>query len=222
MSSLFDHWPETDGEQRSNDRERALAPGAMLLRGFALPRARELLGVLPTILGQSPFRHMVTKGGHRMSVAMTNCGALGWVSDRSGYRYDPYDPETRERWPAMPTVFAELADAAAHAAGFDGFIPDACIVNRYEPGTRLSLHQDRDERDFSQPIVSVSLGVPAIFLFGGGARSDPQQRVPLHHGDVVVWGGPSRLVYHGVAPLKPDQTTSLGAQRINLTFRKAG
>lgn len=222
MSSLFDHWPAGEGALRRSNGTRALAQGAMLLRGFALPQADELLGALPAIVSQSPFRHMVTKGGHRMSVAMTNCGALGWVSDRLGYRYDPRDPETGEGWPAMPAIFAELADAAATAAGFDGFVPDACIVNRYEPGTRLSLHQDRDERDFSQPIVSVSLGAPAIFLFGGAARSDPQQRVPLLHGDVVVWGGASRLFYHGVAPLKPDQSTGPGAQRINLTFRKAG
>lgn len=194
----------------------------MLLRGFALPQVHELLEVLPVIESRSPFRHMVTKGGHRMSVAMTNCGRLGWVSDRRGYRYDPNDPETGAAWPSMPPVFSTLAREAALAAGFENFAPDACIVNRYEPGTRLSLHQDRDECDFAQPIVSVSLGAPAIFLFGGATRSDPQQRVPLLHGDVVVWGGPSRLFFHGVAPLKPDHSTSLGAQRINLTFRKAG
>lgn len=222
MSGLFDHWLPTDREQRRSDTARNLAPGAMLLRGFALPDVHELLAALPAITEAAPFRNMVTKGGHRMSVAMTNCGDLGWVSDRRGYRYDPGDPETGLAWPRMPAAFLALARRAAGAAGFPAFVPDACIVNRYEPGTRLSLHQDRDERDFAQPIVSVSLGAPAIFLFGGAARGDSQQRVPLLHGDVVVWGGPSRLHYHGVAPLKPDQSTPLGEARINLTFRKAG
>ena len=157
-----------------------------------------------------------------MSVALTNCGSLGWVTDRTGYRYDAADPETGKQWPAMPAAFLRLAhDAAAHA-GFDGFVPDACLVNQYLPGARLTLHQDRNERDFSAPIVSVSLGVPAVFLFGGLKRSDRPSRVPLEHGDVVVWGGPDRLRYHGVQPLKAAHHYLLGEQRINLTFRKAG
>jgi alkylated DNA repair protein (DNA oxidative demethylase) len=165
---------------------------------------------------------MTTPGGYRMSVAMTNCGACGWISDHTGYRYVPCDPETGQPWPAMPEVFQALARTAAEAAGFAGFAPDACLVNRYTPGTRLSLHQDRDERDFSQPIVSVSLGLPALFLFGGARRSDKNQRIPLTHGDVVVWGSSARRYYHGVLPLKPGIHPQLGEYRINLTFRKAG
>jgi alkylated DNA repair protein (DNA oxidative demethylase) len=164
---------------------------------------------------------MVTPGGYRMSVAMTNCGALGWVTDRTGYRYDPIDPETGRPWPQMPLSFRELAEGAAAIAGYEGFVPDACLINRYEPGARLSLHQDKNEGDFHQPIVSVSLGIPAAFLFGGPRRVDKPERVELTHGDVVVWGGPDRLRYHGVAPLKDRCHPLLGRYRINLTFRKA-
>jgi alkylated DNA repair protein (DNA oxidative demethylase) len=200
----------------------ALCPGAVVLRGFAVANERVLLDALAAIAEQAPFRNMVTPGGLRMSVAMTNCGALGWVTDRAGYRYDACDPQSGKPWPAMPEVFAALARDAAAEAGFAGFAPDACLVNRYEPGARMSLHQDKDEHDFMQPIVSVSLGVPAVFLFGGMQRSDKPMRVALTHGDVVVWGGPARLRYHGVMPLKPHQHDALGTQRINLTFRKAG
>jgi alkylated DNA repair protein (DNA oxidative demethylase) len=217
MPSLLDHLSHTDSRKLRSD----LAPGALLLGGFALPEAHGLLAQLPPLVAQSPFRHMVTKGGHRMSVAMTNCGALGWVSDRTGYRYVAADPVSGRSWPAMPNIFEDLARRAAEVAGFPGFIPDVCLINRYEPGTGLTLHQDRDERDFSAPIVSVSLGAPAIFLFGGPARGDKQRRISLLHGDVVVWGGPARLNFHGIAPLKPDQSTVLGPQRLNLTFRKA-
>jgi DNA oxidative demethylase len=199
-----------------------LAPGAMVLRGFAQPFGERLVAALGRVVERAPFRHMVTPGGHRMSVAMTNCGAAGWVTDRAGYRYDHRDPESGRRWPAMPDGFAALALQAAARAGFDGFAPDACLVNRYERGTRLSLHQDRNERDFEAPIVSVSLGLPAIFLFGGLERRDPARRVPVVHGDVAVWGGPARLAYHGVMPLDAGQHPVLGACRINLTFRKAG
>jgi alkylated DNA repair protein (DNA oxidative demethylase) len=199
-----------------------LAPGAMVLRGFAQPFGERLVAALGRVVERAPFRHMVTPGGHRMSVAMTNCGAAGWVTDRAGYRYDHRDPESGRRWPAMPDEFAALAVQAAARAGFDGFAPDACLVNRYEPGTRLSLHQDRNERDFEAPIVSVSLGLPAIFLLGGLERRDPTRRVPLAHGDVAVWGGPARLSYHGVMPLDTGQHPVLGGCRINLTFRKAG
>ena len=207
------------------ERERGvvpLAPGAMVLRGFAQPFGERLVAALGRVVERAPFRHMVTPGGHRMSVAMTNCGRAGWVTDRAGYRYDHRDPESGRRWPAMPDEFAALAVQAAARAGFDGFAPDACLVNRYEPGTRLSLHQDRNERDFEAPIVSVSLGLPAIFLFGGLERRDPARRVPVVHGDVAVWGGPARLTYHGVMPLDAGQHPVLGACRINLTFRKAG
>ena len=200
---------------------QALAPGAVVLRGYVLDQQHELLDAVNAITACSPFRHLVTPGGHTMSVAMTNCGRLGWVSDRSGYRYDPIDPQTRQAWPSMPAVFAQLATRAASAGGFEDFHPDACLVNRYEPGARLTLHQDRDEGNYAYPIVSVSLGVPAVFLFGGDKRADKQQRVPLVHGDVVVWGGPSRLRYHGVQPIKLAQHPLLGPLRINLTFRKA-
>lgn len=198
-----------------------LASGAFLLRGFALRDETEVLSALRGLLAEAPLRHMVTPGGYHMSVAMTNCGLVGWVSDRTGYRYDAIDPESGKRWPKMPEAFFKLASRAASEAGFLGFRPDACLVNRYEPGTKLSLHQDKDEKDFSQPIVSVSLGISATFLFGGERRSDKTQRVILHHGDVVVWGGPARLRYHGVAPLKDSVHPRLGRERVNLTFRKA-
>jgi alkylated DNA repair protein (DNA oxidative demethylase) len=200
----------------------SLGPGAVVLRGFARAHEAELLAGVDEVTVQAPLRHMITPGGFRMSVAMSNCGALGWVTDRTGYRYDAIDPESGRPWPRMPAAFSRLAAEAAAAAGFDGFVPDACLVNRYEPGTRLSLHQDRNERDFGQPIVSVSLGIPAVFLFGGAKRADKAQRVPLAHGDVVVWGGPARLHHHGVLPLKEGQHPLTGACRINLTFRKAG
>jgi alkylated DNA repair protein (DNA oxidative demethylase) len=199
-----------------------LGAGAVVLRGFAIPSEREVLDGLRDVVAQTPFRHMVTPGGgFRMSVAMTNCGSFGWVTDKTGYRYDAVDPETAKHWPRMPASFLQVAEDAAANAGFPSFKPDACLINRYEPGARLSLHQDRNERDFLQPVVSVSLGIPAIFLFGGSKRADKTIRVPLEHGDVVVWGGPARLRYHGVVPLKAGHHPLLGGQRINLTFRKA-
>jgi alkylated DNA repair protein (DNA oxidative demethylase) len=199
----------------------AMAEGAVLLRGFARPVEAGLLAALRDIEADAPFRRMFTPGGHQMSVAMTNCGEAGWVTDRRGYRYDGADPESGKAWPAMPVVFRDLAENAAREAGFAGFAPDACLINRYEPGAKMSLHQDRDEKDFAAPIVSVSLGLPAIFLFGGAKRSDKPQRYRLEHGDVVVWGGPSRLFFHGVAPLADGEHAVLGRQRINLTFRRA-
>lgn len=205
---------------RGEDRVE-LAPGAVLLRGFVGDAEREVLGALDAVVKAAPFRHMTTPGGHVMSVAMTNCGDVGWVTDRRGYRYDAIDPESGRAWPEMPAAFRDLALRAAIAGGFAGFAPDACLVNRYAPGAKLSLHQDRDEADFDAPIVSVSLGLPATFQFGGLERTDPKQRVPLTHGDVVVWGGPSRLAYHGILTLKKGEHPVLGAVRINLTFRKA-
>ena len=197
-----------------------IADGAVLLRAFVRPIESELIAAVRAIVAQSPFRRMTTPGGYQMSVAMTNCGERGWIPDHTGYRYDPIDPRTGAPWPAMPPVFRDLARRAAEQGGFDGFSPQACLVNRYEPGTRLSLHQDKDELDFAAPIVSVSLGLPATFLFGGMARSDKPRRFRLVHGDVVVWGGASRLAYHGVAPLADGEHALLGRQRINLTFRK--
>jgi alkylated DNA repair protein (DNA oxidative demethylase) len=198
-----------------------IAEGAMLLRRFCRPVQHDLLGAIEAIAERSPFRHMVTPGGYEMSVAMTNCGGVGWVSDRTGYRYDAIDPQSGQPWPEMPPIFRELAGQAAAQAGFAGFRPEACLVNRYEPGARLSLHQDRDEKNYDEPIVSVSLGLPAIFLWGGLKRSDKTVRYRLEHGDVVVWGGPSRLVFHGVAPLADGEHALLGRRRVNLTFRKA-
>lgn len=198
----------------------AMAEGAVLLRGFARSFETELLAALRTIVKQAPFRHLVTPGGHRMSVAMTNCGSVGWVSDETGYRYDAIDPESGQKWPIMPAVLSRLAADAASNAGFNGFAPEACLINRYVPGAKLSLHQDKDELDFAAPIVSVSLGLPAIFLFGGPKRADKTARYRLEHGDVVVWGGPSRLFFHGVAPLADGEHAVMGRQRINLTFRK--
>jgi alkylated DNA repair protein (DNA oxidative demethylase) len=200
----------------------ALAEGATILRRFAEPAAKDLIETIATITAASPFRHMVTPGGYTMSVAMTNCGRLGWVTDRRGYRYDTIDPATRKPWPSLPASFHDLATRAAAAAGFGGFDPDACLVNRYEPGTRLSLHQDRNERDFGAPIVSVSLGLPAVFLFGSARRQDRPRRVRLESGDVVVWGGPARLAFHGVAPLADGDHPLTGRHRINLTLRRAG
>ncbi len=204
------------------DEEEVLGPGAVLLRGFARGEEARLVRAMREVIAASPLRHMITPGGFRMSVAMTNCGALGWVSDRRGYRYDAIDPESGRPWPAMPEAFSALARRAAAQAGFEVFEPDACLINRYEPGARLTLHQDRNERDFSQPIVSVSLGLPAVFLFGGDARGDEQRRLPLAHGDVAVWGGPARLRYHGVLPLRDGEHPSLGRYRFILTFRRAG
>lgn len=198
-----------------------LAAGAMLLRGFARPQQHELIAAIEAIIAQAPFRRMFTPGGHQMSVAMTNCGDVGWVTDRSGYRYDAIDPESGQPWPAMPALFRELAEHAAAEAGFAGFAPDACLINRYEPGAKMSPHQDRDERNMGAPIVSVSLGLPAIFLFGGLKRSDKPQRYRLQHGDVVVWGGPARLAFHGVMPLADGEHGLIGRKRINLTFRRA-
>ncbi|MBN8942167.1 MAG: DNA oxidative demethylase AlkB [Rhizobiales bacterium] len=198
-----------------------LAEGALILRGRALPLEMALLAAIEGIVAVAPFRRMVTPGGFEMSVAMTNCGAAGWVTDRRGYRYDAMDPDSGKPWPPMPEAFLALATEAAAAAGYAGFVPDACLINRYEPGARLSLHQDRNERDFDNPIVSVSLGLPATFQFGGLSRTDPVRKIPLRHGDVVVWGGPSRLFFHGVPALKDGDHPRLGRVRLNLTFRKA-
>jgi DNA oxidative demethylase len=214
MADLF-------ADLRPPDRREPLAEGAAVLRGFATADAPALIDGVQRVTDAAPFRHMVTPGGHRMSVAMTNCGRAGWVTDRSGYRYDPIDPTTHRSWPAMPAAFMRLAMRAAVACGFAGFAPDACLINRYEPRSRLSLHQDRNEQDYDAPIVSVSLGLPAVFLFGGVRRTDRPCRIRLESGDVVVWGGPARLAFHGVDPLADGHDALTGRCRINLTFRKA-
>lgn len=197
-----------------------LGEGAVLLRGCVGDDGSALLADLRAIIKAAPFRHLITPGGHTMSVAMTNCGRVGWVSDARGYRYDPVDPDSGQNWPAMSPTLRSLAARAACEGGYENFTPDACLINRYKPGAKLSLHQDKDELDLGAPIVSVSLGLPATFLFGGLTRSAPQKRYRLTHGDVVVWGGPSRLAYHGVAPLPDGAHPVMGGQRINLTFRK--
>jgi len=204
------------------DEREAIGSRALVLRAFALPCINELLSALRDLEQCAAFRNMITPGGFTMSVAMTNCGRLGWITDRRGYRYTEIDPDTGQPWPPMPAAFRRLAEAAAASAGFADFQPDACLVNRYLPGSRLSLHQDKNERDFDAPIVSVSLGMPAVFLFGGHERSDKAARITLMHGDVAVWGGEDRLRYHGVMPLKDNPHPLLGSQRINFTFRKAG
>lgn len=199
-----------------------LGPQACVLRGFALPHVPALLAALAVVEAHAPFRHMVTPGGFTMSVALTNCGALGWTTDERGYRYTTLDPLTERAWPPLPDAFLQLATTAAARAGFPAFVPDACLVNRYVPGARMSLHQDRNERDLDAPIVSVSLGVPACFLFGGATRAERPARVELVHGDVAVWGGVDRLRFHGVMPLQEATDPLLGRARINFTLRKAG
>jgi alkylated DNA repair protein (DNA oxidative demethylase) len=203
------------------DAIETLGTGATLLRGFAASEAPALLASVRDVVAAAPFRRMVTPGGYTMSVAMTNCGAAGWVTDRRGYRYTAEDPETGRPWPPIPDAFRALAARAAAAGGYQDFVPDACLVNRYEPGTRLSLHQDRNERDATAPIVSVSLGLPAVFLWGGAARNDRPRRFRLESGDVAVWGGPTRFNFHGVDIIAEGDDPLTGRSRINLTFRKA-
>ncbi len=213
MTPLFDDPPPLPSRE-------PLEEGAVLLRGFAVAGASALVEEVERIAAEAPFRHLVTPGGYAMSVAMTNCGRVGWVSDRKGYRYDANDPDTGKPWPAMPETFLDLAARAASEAGFAGYDPDACLINRYAAGAKLGMHQDRDEKDPWAPIVSVSLGLPAVFIWGGKKRSDPVRRLRVESGDVAVWGGPARFIYHGVAPLKPGEHPLTGAVRINLTFRK--
>jgi len=219
MAPTLDLFGDDDTAQQGRE---AIGPQSFVLRSFALPYADALLQGVDDVTARSPFRHMDTPGGYTMSVALTNCGRLGWTTDARGYRYARIDPMTGQPWPDLPDAFLRLAQAAAAEAGFPGFTPDACLVNRYEPGSRLSLHQDKNERDYDAPIVSVSLGMPAVFLFGGNDRADKALRVPLFHGDVVVWGGVDRLRYHGVMPMKDLPHPRLGSQRINFTLRKAG
>ncbi|PMQ08312.1 Alpha-ketoglutarate-dependent dioxygenase AlkB [Pseudomonas sp. AD21] len=211
-----------DHEPVQQPRTEQIGEQSWLLRGFALPVIDELLLALDALLAAAPLRHMVTPGGFSMSVGTSSCGALGWITDRSGYRYSTVDPLSGRPWPAMPRVLFELAQTAAHRAGFADFCADSCLINQYVPGAKMSLHQDKDEHAYAAPIVSLSLGLPAMFLFGGFARSDKSQRIPLLHGDMVAWGGVDRLRFHGVLPIKPGRHPRLGERRINLTFRVAG
>ncbi|KAA1170589.1 DNA oxidative demethylase AlkB [Marinobacter salinexigens] len=211
---LFDKLP-------SEPHFEAICEGAVVLRGAAVRDADALMGAVRRVIAESPLRRMKTPGGHTMSVAMTCCGQYGWVTDAQGYRYQSEDPVTGKPWPAMPEELLRLARETAARGGFPDFVPDACLINCYEPGSRMGLHQDKDEQDFSHPIVSVSLGLPQIFQFGGDARSDCPSKIPLQHGDVVVWGGAARLRYHGVLTLKHGHHPLTGAYRYNLTFRRA-
>ena len=210
-----------DAEPEQPPRHEKIGEQSYVLRGFALPWLERLLPALETVLASAPLRQMITPGGFTMSAAMSSCGTWGWTTDRSGYRYTREDPQTGRSWPPMPEAFMQLAQAAAQEAGFSDFLPDACLINRYVPGAKMSLHQDKDETSYAAPIVSVSLGLPAMFLFGGFERSDKSQRVPLLHGDIVVWGGVDRLRYHGVLPIKEGHHPRMGEQRINFTFRTA-
>ena len=217
--NTFDLFAGHEPEQRP--RAEQIGEQSWVLHGFALPLIEQILPALDAILAAAPLRHMVTPGGFSMSVGTSSCGEWGWITDRSGYRYSGVDPLNGLPWPQMPNSFAALAHSAAERAGFSGFNADSCLINRYVPGAKMSLHQDKDEKDYAPPIVSLSLGLPAIFLFGGFARSDKTRRIPLLHGDMVVWGGVDRLRYHGVLPIKQGQHPRLGQQRINLTFRVA-
>lgn len=214
-ADLFDSQPAAGAREPIGEQ-------AFVLRGFALPSVAQLMPALEAIQASAPFRHMETPGGFTMSVALTNSGELGWTTDGRGYRYTTHDPVSGLSWPPMPDSFKRLARTAAQEAGFPDLDPDASLINRYAPGARLSLHQDKDERSHVDPVVSVSLGIPAVFLWGGMKRSDKPARIALFHGDIVVWGGVDRLRYHGVAALKPATHPLLGEQRINITFRKAG
>ena len=200
---------------------QTLAPQALLLRQFASPDERSIFDALTRVTEQAPLRHMRTPRGQALSAAMSNCGAVGWISDAQGYRYSPLDPQSGRPWPDLPPALLQLAQAAAAAAGFAAFDPDVCLINRYAVGASMGVHVDRDERDKSAPIVSVSLGLPATFMFGGAQRSDAVQRIGLRNGDVVVWGGASRLYYHGVARIAAGNHPLTGPYRFNLTFRKA-
>ena len=211
-----------DNEPVQQARAEQIGEQSWVLRGFALPQVEQLLTGLDAILAAAPLRHMVTPGGFSMSVGTSSCGQLGWITDRSGYRYSSVDPLSGLPWPSMPAVFADLAHEAAERAGFTDFQADSCLINQYVPGAKMSLHQDKDEKGYAAPIVSLSLGLPAMFLFGGFERSDKTQRIPLLHGDMVVWGGVDRLRYHGVLPIKPGHHPLLGERRINITFRVAG
>ncbi|WP_160107163.1 DNA oxidative demethylase AlkB [Pseudomonas izuensis] len=217
--TTFDLFADTEPDQQP--RIERIGEQSCVLRGFALPWLDRLLPALEAVLEAAPFRQMVTPGGFTMSVALSSCGTWGWTTDRSGYRYTRNDPQTGQPWPPMPEVFFQLAQAAALEAGFSAFEPDSCLINRYIPGAKMSLHQDKDEKSYAAPIVSVSLGLPAMFLLGGFTRSEKSQRVPLLHGDIVVWGGVDRLRYHGVLPIKDGQHPRMGEQRINFTFRTA-
>jgi DNA oxidative demethylase len=214
---LFDNLPLPIDALRT-----ALAPGAVLLRGLGRADDVQILQALESVIAQAPLRHLQTPGGYTMSIQTTRCGSMGWVSEPGGYRYAASNPRTQQPWPAMPLCLMDFAVRAATEAGYPDFVPDSCMINQYLPGTKLGLHQDRDERDLRAPVVSLSLGLPATFLFGGLERTGKTQRYRLAHGDVVVWGGPARLAFHGVLPVAEGDHALLGRRRVNVTFRKVG
>jgi DNA oxidative demethylase len=214
---LFDDLPLL-----AEDLHTVLAPGALLMRGFGRDDDVDILQAVESVIAQAPLRHLQTPGGYTMSIQTTRCGSMGWVSEPGGYRYAPSNPSTRAPWPAMPQCLLDFAVRAATEAGYPDFVPDSCMINQYLPGNKLGLHQDRDERDLRAPVVSLSLGLPAIFLFGGLQRTGKTQRYRLAHGDVVVWGGPSRLAFHGVLPVADGDHALVGRRRVNVTFRKVG
>lgn len=216
MQDLFDIADASDAWSEP------LGPGTTFFHGLIVDDAPALLAQIGQIQEHAPLRHLVTPGGKKMSVAMTNCGSLGWVSDHAGYRYQAHDPLTGKPWPAMPPLLLSVAQWAAEKAGYPGFLPTACLINCYQTGARMGLHQDRDEGDLTAPIVSISLGLPATFIWGGLQRVGKTRRYLLKHGDVLVWGGPDRLRFHGVAPLKAGNHPLTGDTRINITFRQTG
>lgn len=193
-----------------------------LLQGFALSGAAHLVADLHAVIQIAPLRQMLTPSGLMMSVLTSSCGKRGWISDKKGYRYSTIDPISGQTWPEMPDSFITLAQQAAAIAGFENFAPDSCLINSYASGAKMGLHQDKDERDFTQPIVSVSLGVAAMFQMGGFKRGEQALKFALHHGDVLVWGRTARLRFHGVLPVKAATHPAFGERRVNLTFRKAG
>lgn len=202
------------------DLHTTIGPGAVLMRGLGRADDVPLLQALESIIAQAPLRHPQTPGGYTMSIQSTRCGSVGWLSEPGGYRYATINPCTGQPWPPIPPCLMDFAIDAAAQAGYPGFVPDSCLINQYLPGNKLGLHQDRDERDLRAPVVSLSLGLPAVFLFGGLQRTGKTQRYRLAHGDVVVWGGPSRLAFHGVLPLAPGDHALLGQRRLNVTFRR--
>ncbi len=213
MQHGFDFNEQASTEVIDND--------AIILKGFVRAKANQLVKDAELISQQSPFRTMTTPGGGKMSVAITNCGHCGWLSDEHGYRYQQIDPVTHRSWPEMPQSFLKICAAATKAASFAEFMPDACLLNKYQADAKMGLHNDNDEHDLTAPIVSVSLGLDAVFLFGGKTRQSPTRKYLLSHGDVVVFGGQSRLNFHGISLIKPTYISDdLTDHRLNLTFRK--
>ncbi|THJ30850.1 DNA oxidative demethylase AlkB [Lampropedia aestuarii] len=216
MTASFDLFADSPEEQRV-----ALGPQAVVLRQKASPLAAELVARIEDVLQHSPLYQMATPGGKPLSVRTTSCGTHGWSSDPTGYSYVRHHPLTDQAWPEIPAAWSALATEAAQEAGFAQFAPDTCLINQYGLDSKMALHQDRSEQDLRQPVVSISLGMSALFLWGGMQRSDKPAHVLLHHGDMVVWGGVDRLRFHGIKHLTGAPHPQLGAMRYNLTLRRA-